>query len=148
MRPRCTASSSNEVIDVARMRVDRRPKSQSGWSKHRPVTLLQREKLQEKCGDACFLVPGGTPARPGVPAYPICARLDRVGGQCVLSCPGLEAAYKRLRQGIEHYTYAPGYIRLMKAQADRAITLARQHADPRDRANTCNWSLRAKRQQP
>ena len=124
--------------------VDRRPKSRSGWSRHKPVTLLHRERLIDKCGQVCFLLPGGTPARPGVPAYPICARLDRVGGRCVLSCPGLEAAYKRLRQGIEHYTYAARYIRLMKAEANRAIRLARQHADPADRTNTCNWSLRAK----
>lgn len=124
-------------------RVDKRPKNLSSWQRFKPATHGQRYKLRDKCGDVCFLVPGGTPARPDVPAYPICARLDRVRGQCVLSCPGLEAAYKRLRLGIAHYTYPAGVKAYMRAAADRAIKLALQNADPDDPTNTCNWALRA-----
>jgi len=124
-------------------RVDHRPKSKSGWRIFKPATITQRERIQDKCGSVCFLMPAGTPARKGVPAYPICARLDKTGGQCVLSCPGMEAAYKRLMMGIVHYTYPEGYKAYMRAAVNRVIRLARQHADPKDPTNTCNWSLRA-----
>lgn len=124
-------------------RVDHRPKSQSGWGKYKPTTVAQRNQIRETCGDVCFLLPGGTPARPRVPAYPICARLDKTRGQCTLSCPGMEAAYKRLMMGIVHYTYPEGYKAYMRAAVNRVIKLARQHADANDPANTCNWSLRA-----
>jgi len=123
--------------------VDKRPKSQSGWSIFKPVRLSQRQDIQQKCGNVCFLMPEGTPARRGVPSYPICSRLDKTGGQCVLSCPGMEAAYKRLRMGIVHYTYPPEQKSYMIAQVNRVIRMARQHADPGDPTNTCNWSLRA-----
>lgn len=126
-------------------RVDKRPKNLSSWRRFKPATHSQRYRLRDKCGRMCFLSPGGTPARPGVPAYPICARIDRVQGQCVLSCPGLEAAYKRLRMGLVHYTYSPKVKAYMRAAEHRAVRLALQNAEPDDPTNTCNWALRAKR---
>lgn len=128
---------------MARFQVDKRPKIKSGWRIYKPATHSQRYRLRDECGSACFLVPGGTPARPGVPAYPICSTLDKTSGQCVLSCPGLEAAYKRLMMGIKHYTYPEEYKARMRKAANKAIRLARQHTDARDRTNTCNWALRA-----
>lgn len=124
--------------------VDKRPKSQSGWRLNKPATRYARSKLISKCGSTCFLLPSGTPARPNVPAYPICVDLTRSKGRCVVSCPGLEAAYKRLRMGVAHYKYAPAYISKLRTLSNHAIKLAREHADPSDRSNTCNWSLRAK----
>lgn len=124
--------------------VDKRPKSQSGWTKNKPATQGAREKLMGKCGQVCFLLPTGTPARPNVPAYPICVDLTRSKGRCVVSCPGLEAAFKRLRMGIAHYKYPAGYIANLRALSNHAIKLAREHADPSDPTNTCNWALRAK----
>ena len=125
------------------MRVDKRPKSQSSWGRYKPATHAARYKLRGKCGDACFLLPGGTPARPGVPAYPICSSLEKVGNRCVLSCPGMEAAYKRLMLGIAHYKYSPNVKRQMQAAARKVVEMALKYADPRDPSNTCNWALRA-----
>jgi len=127
------------------MQIDKRPKSKSGWSRYKPVTKFHRSRLIKACGDVCFLMPEGTPARPRVPGYPICSRLDLTGDRCVVSCPGLEAAYKRLMMGIKHYTYPERYKAYMAAAARRAIRIARQYADPSDPTNTCNWSLRAER---
>ena len=124
-------------------RVDTRPKRESSWQKYKPATLAQRYKLRDRCGEVCFLIPGGTPARPDVPAYPICAALDKVAGQCVLSCPGLEAAYKRLRLGLAHYTYGEDVKAGMRRAVGEAIALARKAADRSNPANTCNWALTA-----
>lgn len=55
----------------------------------------------------------------------------------------MEAAYKRLRLGIAHYTYSPKVKANMEAAARKVVNLARKYADPRDPTNTCNWALRA-----
>lgn len=132
------------MTSVKTYQVDKRPKSRSGWTRNKPATRYARSKLVAKCGSTCFLLPAGTPARPNVPAYPICVDLTLSKGRCVLSCPGLEAAFKRLRMGVVHYKYPPAYINKLRALSNQAIKLAREHADPSDPTNTCNWSLRAK----
>jgi len=108
------------------------------WSETKPERMWERYELLRREGEKCFLFPHGTPHDPGRPHYPICTR------EGCLSCAGLQAAYKRLRQLGK---YSEAYKRIVGKGIDEAvrecILLALQYADPSDPTNKCNWAIRA-----
>jgi len=62
------------------------------WREIKPKSAYEREQMLKSCGSQCFLLPQGTPARPGLPSFPICEPKS-----CCISCDALRAAYIRAR---------------------------------------------------
>lgn len=64
--------------------------SRVGWPRRAPKTRQARRKLMAKCGPVCFLAPGGE--------FPVCRKVSKARGKCVVDCEGVRAAYARARQ--------------------------------------------------
>lgn len=93
--------------------------------------------MLQQYGDAAFVIPEGTPARPGVPAFPI---MDSRG---CFDCNMAKAAYQRLSQQMGKFGQPRAYkSRLRHGRADLVVS-ALYRANPDDLENACNWSIAA-----
>lgn len=108
-------------------------------SKVAPRSSRARFRLLERHGGSAFLMPGGTPSRPNVPAFPV---VDKSG--CFVCSMG-RAAYTRIGQGINKRGYPRAYKDRLKAARCRLIRTALKHSDGSDKANACNWAIAAAR---
>jgi hypothetical protein len=109
------------------------------WGKRKPKTGYDRNKLLEKCGSSCFLLPKGAPFSPLTgrktgekrPAFPICPKDD-----CCIDCGGLRAAYIR-GKSMATQTRNKGFLRESRVYArvsKKALTLAKKL--------NCDWAKR------
>jgi hypothetical protein len=67
----------------------------AGWKAAAPQRGKQRQALQKRCGNKCFL-------RPVDLGYPICQKCDDDTCTCELDCRGLRAAYAYARKFDAH----------------------------------------------
>lgn len=57
----------------------------SGWHNISPKTKTERDKVKDKCGDKCFLMPEED-------KFPVCDK------KCNIDCRGIHSAYIRAKQ--------------------------------------------------
>lgn len=112
---------------------------QAAASKVAPGSDQARFRLLELYGNSAFLMPGGTPARPDVPAFPI------VNKRGCFVCSLGRAAYTRLGQGINKRGYSGAYKERLRKARRRLIRTALKHSDSSDKSNACNWAVAAAR---
>ncbi len=62
-----------------------------GWGKNAPQAGPQRRRVQEKCGNECFLLPDSR-------KFPICRKCRKGRCSCKLDCKGVRAANMRAGQ--------------------------------------------------
>lgn len=102
-----------------------------------PKNNAERFRRLNLYGKTAFMMPEGTPARPGVPAYPV------VNGDGCFSCSLAKAAYNRLSQHIGKPEYPISYRRMLKSRRMQLVRRALRMATPGDRKNACNFAVRA-----
>ena len=68
-----------------KMKVDR---SDVSWAEKKPTSTGEREKLLDKCGKVCFLIPEEK-------KFPICNKITSEKTPCEYNCKGLKAASSR-----------------------------------------------------
>ena len=101
-----------------------------------PKSTKGRRARLKRFGKRAFLIPGGTPASPGVPSYPV---LD---GRGCFHCRMGRAAYTRIGQALAR-DEPESYKRKLRAARRRLIKTALRFSDPQDGSNACNWSIAA-----
>ena len=102
-----------------------------------PKQVGQREWLLKRYGKRAFLLPGGTLARPGVPAFPV------VDSHGCFTCSLARAAYSRLSQGIARASSPAKYRSQLILARKQLIATAVRYADPSDKRNACNFAIRS-----
>lgn len=105
-------------------------------SEAKPKTVRERFKLLEKHGECAYLVPGGTPSSPGSPNYPI------VNKRGCFHCGLARAAYTRIGQSLNR-KQTKAYRDLLMQGRRHIIQTALMYANKNDKANACNWAIRA-----
>lgn len=95
--------------------------------KARPKTISQRESLLSRYGRWAFLMPDGTPSRPGVPSYPIVTK------EGCFHCGLGRAALTRIGQAINKRDYSEAYKRKLESARKRLIRTAMRH--------NCQWAF-------
>lgn len=93
--------------------------------KRKVLRVSNRRNLKEKCGNDAFLFPLGTPARPGIPGYPV------YDSSCCFSCKLAKNAYQRLSINISRVN---GPYRSEMERKKKAIKAKAKN-------NGCNWAM-------
>jgi len=102
-----------------------------------PRTQSQRFQRLQIYGKDAFVMPEGTPANPGIPAYPV---VDKQG---CFDCSLAKAAYSRLSQQISKKEYPAAYRNQLKKRRLQLIERVLHVADPGDKQNACNFAIAA-----
>ncbi len=63
-------------------------RSNVSWAEKKPSSTVERQKLLDRCGKDCFLIPEAK-------KFPICNKIEKKNDSCVYNCKGLKAASSR-----------------------------------------------------
>lgn len=98
---------------------------------------VARFQMLQRYGNAAFMMPEGTPARPGVPAYPVMTK------DGCFDCNFAKAAYNRMSQQMKRSGQPTRYRNKLKERRLDLVTRTLRLSNPDDQANACNFSIAA-----